>query len=91
MELRWTEESADDLERIADHLFQHSPGRAADLLREIYSFCAGLAKFPYRGRPGRKGGTRELVLAPLPYVVVYRITGDTVEIVRILHAAQNWP
>jgi toxin ParE1/3/4 len=47
--------------------------------------------FPHRGRPGKKEGTRELVLSPLPYLVVYGISGDAVHIVRVLHGAQKWP
>jgi plasmid stabilization system protein ParE len=33
MQLRWTEEAAADLERIADYLFKHAPDRAARLVR----------------------------------------------------------
>ena len=91
MELRWTEEAADDLERIADYLFQNAPERATDLVREIYNAPAALLTFPNRGRAGRKSGTRELVLSPLPYTVVYQITGDVIHIARILHGAQKWP
>jgi addiction module RelE/StbE family toxin len=91
MELRWTEDAANDLERITDYLFEHAPARAADLVREIYNAPAALVSLPYRGRPGKKEGTRELVLTPLPYIVVYRIAGDAIQIVRILHGAQKWP
>lgn len=91
MELRWTEEAATDLERIADYLFHHAPERAADLVGEIYEATTALLTFPYRGRPGRKDRTRELVLSPLPYIVIYRITGDVIHIARILHGAQKWP
>jgi toxin ParE1/3/4 len=93
MELRWTEEAAKDLEAISDYLFEQAPERAADLVREIYNAPAALLQFPYRGRSGKKAGTRELVLSPLslPYIVVYRITGGTVHIIRILHGGQKWP
>jgi len=91
MELRWTEESAADLERITDYLFEHAPNRAAELVREIYDAPADLLTFPRRGRPGKKTGTRELVLSPLPYIVVYQITGDVIHLIRILHGAQRWP
>jgi toxin ParE1/3/4 len=50
-----------------------------------------LQKFPHRGRPGRKTSTRELVIPNLPYVVIYRIREQIIEITRILHGAQNWP
>ena len=44
-----------------------------------------------RGRPGKKPGTRELVLSPLPWILVYAVRGDAVYVVRILHGAQQWP
>ncbi len=48
-----------------------------------------LRAFPHRGRPGRIAGTREVVRAP--YIVVYRVMPDAVEILRIYHGAQNRP
>jgi toxin ParE1/3/4 len=91
MELRWTQEAAADLEHIADYLFQIAPERAGELVRGIYNAPSALVTFPYRGRAGRKEGTRELVLSSLPYIVVYQINGEVIHIVRILHGAQKWP
>ena len=45
---------------------------------------------PNRGRPGHRSGTRELLLSPLPYIVVYRVKDETVEILHIYHGAQDW-
>jgi len=91
MRLRWTEAAADDLEHIAGYLLTHAPSRAQDLVRAVYDAPSGLLTFPNRGRQGKKEGTRELVLSPLPYIVVYKILGDTIFVVRILHGAQKWP
>ena len=91
MQLRWTEAAAKDLEHIADYLFEHAPGRAADLVRKIYDAPSALLTFPNRGRLGKKTGTRELPLSPLPYIVVYQVTSDVIHISRILHGAQKWP
>ena len=91
MRLRWTEEAAADLERITDYLLIHTPNRAQELIARVYNSPTTLLTFPSRGRPGKKDGTRELVLAPLPYVVVYSVRGDIVFVVRILHGAQQWP
>ena len=55
------------------------------------SASALLSTFPYRGRIGRVEGTRELSLPPLPFVVVYRIREDTLEVSNIMHGAQRWP
>lgn len=91
MQLRWTEQAADDLERIADYLLTHVPDRAPELIRAVYDAPTALLTFPNRGRPGKLAGTRELVLTPLPYVVVYAIREDIIFVVRILHGAQQWP
>ena len=40
------------------------------------------------GRLGERPGTRELV-AP-PYVIVYRVKDDVVEILHMWHGAQDW-
>jgi toxin ParE1/3/4 len=91
MLLRWTKEAAKDLEHIADYLFEHAPDRAAELVRAVYNAPSALLTFPNRGRLGKKEGTRELVLSPLPYVVVYTVRGDVIYVARILHGAQQWP
>jgi addiction module RelE/StbE family toxin len=91
MELRWADAAAADLENIANYLFENTPGRAAELVREIYNAPAALRAFPYRGRLGKKEGTRELVLIPLPFIVAYQLTVEVIHVVRILHSAQKWP
>ena len=91
MDLRWTQEAAADLERIADYLFEPTPGHAELLVRSLYEAPATLLTLPNRGRPGKTAGTRELVMSPLPYIVVYSVRGDAVYVVRILHGAQQWP
>jgi len=60
------------------------------LVRTVFDAPAALLIFPHRGRPGKKEGTRELVLSPLPYIVVYAVRGDVIYIARILHGAQQW-
>jgi toxin ParE1/3/4 len=89
MRLRWTPAAADDLQAIADYLDQHFPSFRQSTMREIYETIATLRTLPQRGRIGREEGTRELVIARLPYIVVYRIKGDAMEILRIYHGAQD--
>jgi hypothetical protein len=36
-------------------------------------------------------GTRELPLPPLPFVVVYRVRKDIVDIANVIPGAQKWP
>jgi addiction module RelE/StbE family toxin len=91
MRLRWTPAAADDLESIKDYLTQHLPSFAQSTILEIYQTILSLRSTPYRGRAGREEGTRELVLPRLPYIVVYRVKDNDVEILYIYHVAQNRP
>jgi toxin ParE1/3/4 len=63
---------------------------AYSLLAEIQSMTARLETNPKVYRAGRVCGTRECVIAE-NYVVVYRLQGDEVEILRVLHARRHWP
>ena len=52
--------------------------------------AAQLITHPRIGRGGRVENTRELVVRP-NYLLIYDIEGETVRILRVLHAAQQWP
>jgi toxin ParE1/3/4 len=91
MEVRWSLPAAEDLERICERIERDSPEAAQRVARTIYEGCTRLKESPYIGRLSRMAGRRELVFSPLPYIVVYRITAEAVEISRIFHGAQDWP
>jgi plasmid stabilization system protein ParE len=92
MRVRWTDPAARDLTHICDYIQEHdAPAAARRVALTIYDTVGSLARFPHRGRPGRRPNTRELVFPGLPFLAIYRIRGDAIEIVRILHGAQNWP
>ena len=91
MRLVWTTAAAADLEQISDYLYEHNPGLALPTVRSIFESASELKEFPSRGRPGRKEGTRELVLTSLPYLIVYEISGQSVHVLRVLHGARRWP
>jgi plasmid stabilization system protein ParE len=42
-----------------------------------------------RYRPGRIEGTREILFSPMPYVAVYRVHEQAIEVWRIRHTAQS--
>jgi toxin ParE1/3/4 len=80
-----------DREAIFDYIEADSPRAAASVDDRIEICVEGLARFPEMGRVGRIEGTRELVIFGTPYISTYRIDGDTVRILRVLHGAQQWP
>jgi toxin ParE1/3/4 len=89
MEVRWSTLAAEDLERIFQRIEKDNPTAARETVQAIYDGCRALKDFPHRGRPGRMNGRRELVFAP--YIVVYQVKENAVEISRIYHGAQDWP
>ena len=91
MRLRWTIPAANDLYNIVQHIRKDNPTAAVKVATTLYDGCAGLREFPRRGRKGRIEHTRELVFPGLPYIVVYRIQDQIVELLRIYHGAQDWP
>jgi toxin ParE1/3/4 len=91
MRIRWTQPAADDLTQICDYIEAHdTPATARRVALTIYESIGALVRFPRRGRPGRHRDTRELVITSLPYIAIYRIHDDVIEIARILHGAQDW-
>jgi toxin ParE1/3/4 len=80
MRIRWTLPAADDLENILTYLQQNHPHFAESTVRTIYRRIRLLKTSPNRGRPGHRSDTRELALTPLPYVVVYSVKAEAVEI-----------
>ncbi|MGA8402255.1 MAG: type II toxin-antitoxin system RelE/ParE family toxin [Stellaceae bacterium] len=79
------------LEDINERIAADNPAAAARMIARIRDAVNRLARFPASGSPGRVAGTRELVIAGTPYIVPYRVTGDAVQIITILHGAQRWP
>jgi len=81
--------AAGDLEEIASYLHLHHHSLAADTIQRLYAAAQSLKKFPFLGRVGRLSGTRELVLAPLPYLLIYSVDEDAIHILRFLHTSRD--
>jgi addiction module RelE/StbE family toxin len=79
------------LQGISDYLREHHPSYARPTIQKLYELAHSLKQFPNRGRIGQKDGTRELVIAPLPYIIVYGVETDIVHFFRVFHASEDWP
>ncbi|PYX49032.1 MAG: type II toxin-antitoxin system mRNA interferase toxin, RelE/StbE family [Acidobacteria bacterium] len=90
MTVRWSPEAAADFAAIVEYIRKQNPSAAGRVARKIYAGVAACHHFPIKVVPETKG-TRELVFSSLPYVVVYRVKDEMVEVVRVLHGAQRWP
>jgi len=91
MRLVWTAAALRDLAAARAYIAHDNPPAADNQIVRVLSAVTRLPRFPEIGRPGRRGGTRELVVNRTPYIVAYRIRSEAVEILRVLHARQRWP
>jgi toxin ParE1/3/4 len=89
--VRWLPSATANLVEIGNYIARDNPVAAEAIYVAIRRRVANLADLPNIGRPGRRKGTRELVISGTPYIVVYRVARRVVTILRVLHGAQRWP
>lgn len=90
MLIQWTEKAETDAIEILEYIAQDNITAAYDVYEAIRQQVDRLAEYPKLGRVGRLKGMRELVIAGTHYIVAYRIRGDIVHILRVLHGAMDW-
>ena len=91
MRVRWLRKALLNLDQEASYIAQDNPKAAAGFVLHLRDSALLLGEQPNLGRPGRIPGTRELVVANLPYILPYRVRNDTVEILRVFHTVREWP
>jgi addiction module RelE/StbE family toxin len=91
LSLSWSPSALDDLDAAAVFISQDNPRAAATMAGHVLESVEYLATYPNLGRSGRVRGTRELVVSGTPFVVMYRVRLDVVQILRVLHHARKWP
>jgi len=79
-----------DRDAIMVYIAQDNPTAAIELDIEFETKAETARLRPTLYKPGRVKDTREIVVRP-SYVMVYRVAGDVVEVLRVLHTAQQWP
>lgn len=89
MRIRWTPAAITDLRSINDYLTERHPHYRQPTMLSLHETIYSLRQFPNRGRVGVREGTREILFSRLPYVAVYRVREQDVEVLRIYHSAQR--
>jgi toxin ParE1/3/4 len=91
MGIRRTPAAAADLQQISNYFREHHPHYRQPTIRKMYEAIRSLKDMAHRGRMGREEETRELLFSPAPYVAVYRVKEQNIEILRVYHTAQDRP
>jgi toxin ParE1/3/4 len=89
--LVWFKRAINDRDAQIDYIAQDNLLAAVSQGDRIEDQVDMLIDHPKMGRPGRKKDTRELVISRTPFIMVYRIKGQRIELLRLLHGSQQWP
>jgi toxin ParE1/3/4 len=89
VKLRWLRSGTRSLRLVHARIALDNPEAARAVVERIESAIAHLSAFPLSGRAGHVEGTRELIIPGLPYIVIYRVGAEFVEILRVFHASQD--
>lgn len=91
MQVVWSPRAVQHLSGLRRYIEKENPKAASKVARRILEVVELLQSMPHAGRPGRVPGTRELVIADTPFIVIYRVVAKTLQVIAVLHAAQKWP
>ncbi len=91
MIIRWLPQAHRNRLEQLDYIAQDNPLAAIGQDEQIERQVNLLLAHPKMGRPGRVAGTRELVVSSTPFVVIYLLQAQSIEVIRLLHSAQQWP
>ena len=87
MQIRWTEKANRNLDDVEAYLALDNCEAAIRMVLKIIRAVEQLLERPALGRPGRVHGTRELVIGGTPFMVPYRVRGEVLEILAVLHGS----
>lgn len=88
VEVKWLRSALADLDHIADYIARDNPKRAKSFTDEVFRQVDNLGRFPFMGHSSEDIDAREIVVHR-NCLVVYRLAGETVEILQVWHAAQD--
>ena len=89
VEIEWSQTSENDLNEIIDYIAQDSLEYALSFYEEVREKVGNLVQFPKMGRKVPEldnPNIRELILRN--YRLIYRIIGEKVQIIRLIHGSR---
>ena len=91
LRIQWTKQAIADVDNIYDFVAAHNPHAARAVVDRIDRAITSLTTNPRLGRSGRVAGSRELVVPRTRFIVAYRLRGQAIELLGVMHAARRWP
>jgi plasmid stabilization system protein ParE len=90
MKPRWALSARDDLFQIADHYDEISVELTDHIMAVIEGAPLILLDHPFAGPPLKNVPLRKWLVRETPFLLLYRVARDRIEIARVLHTASDW-
>ena len=87
----WAPRAIANLTQIRDYIAEDSPDAAVRVAARILDAVELATTQPNMGRRGHVPGTRELVIVKTPYVAIYRVLHEALEVLAVRHGRRLWP
>lgn len=91
MKIRLMKAAISDLRETRAHIAADDPKVAMQVALRLEKAITLIAGRPTIGRPVSGQSLREWSVPGLPFVIPYRIAGDTIEIIRVFHTSRRRP
>ncbi len=91
MKLKWTRRALNQLKQAQEYIAQDNPLAAQQVAQQIADSAKLLLRQPQMGRMGRVSGTREWVVNHTPYLLIYRVADNELQVLSVIHSKQRWP
>lgn len=91
MRVVWLPRALHRIEQAREYVARDKTLAAAGMMRRVFECAEGLKEFPELSRAGIVSGTRQMFVYGTPFILHYRIRGDRVEILALIHGARRWP
>lgn len=88
--IHWSPAARADFIAVIGYISGNNADAAQRLHDLIEHAAAQISEHPYMYLSGRVAGTREAVVHP-NYLLIYRVGVTAVEVLRVLHARQQYP
>ena len=88
--LIWALQAEADLYDIADTYSQVAPALDQELLDRIFDAPLILRDYPFLGEEVGAFALRKWLVRRTPFILLYRVTDDFIEIARVVPAASDW-
>ena len=88
--LRWSIKALIDFDEAQAYIAQENAFAGQAVADRIWQASLRLLESPHIGRPGVEQDTRHWVVQRTPYLIVYRVNGEELEILRVWHGRRDW-